>query len=122
MNLFCEFCVVSILARLVWCTYSGAAPLEAIARCTLFDNRFKDFENRISFLLDFEFIKIRIYFGLVYERILYWFHKLLDGTAGQIMDFCAPPDAKSKFVRKCAKQSRDSFVYGVTIRGGPRDN
>ena len=74
------------------------------------------------FLLDLEFIEIRIYFGLVYERILYWLHKLLDGTAGQIMDFCAPPDAKSKFVRKCAKQSRDSFVYGVTIRGGPRDN
>ena len=82
----------------------------------------QNFENRLLFLLDLEFIEIRIYFGLVYERILYWFHKLLDGTAGQIMDFCAPPSAKPKVARKCAKQSRDSFVYGVTIRGGLRDN
>ena len=73
-------------------------------------------------MLGLEFIEIRMHFGFLYERILYQFLRLLDGTSGQIMDFCAPPDAKSKFVRKCAKQSRDSFVYGVTIRGGPRDN
>ena len=44
-----QFCVVLILAGLVWCTYSGAAPLEAITRRTLLDDRFKDFENLFSF-------------------------------------------------------------------------